>query len=307
MHSSSLSQFGRQAAECEDFFRCIGKLEQGLLDLLRQGLKRRKVVQMGVLLFDLLPELLNRVVVRRIGRQLDDLQPCRLPGEEGFGLGAGMILRPILNEDDGLCGLRQDTREKGNVGGRVEATVLPLIKEVPREVVDQTEDFIAFALATSLNLGLLAAPRPGVCERAPLRERRFIAKEQQGLPFFGTAQYLWPRRGAPRLPFVFIKMIGDKGRFLKAKAQVLQQLGYVEDVVEDAEAVGNQLLDHGRTPAGAAEPRLDRPLVNEGDESGLRRRGELGWAPCGLLARCTLEAIATEHADPFDDGLRLHA
>ena len=69
---------------------------------------------MSVLLFDLLPELLNRVVVRRIGRQLDDLQPGRLLGEEGFGLGAGMILRPILNEDDGLGGLRQDTREKGN-------------------------------------------------------------------------------------------------------------------------------------------------------------------------------------------------
>jgi len=44
MHLSSLSQFGRQAAEREDFCRCIGKLEQGLLDLFRQGLKRRKVV-----------------------------------------------------------------------------------------------------------------------------------------------------------------------------------------------------------------------------------------------------------------------
>src|SRR5215475_8647376 len=294
MHLSSLSQFGRKAAECEDFFRCIGKLEQGLLDLLRQGLKRRKVVQMGVLLFDLLPELFNRVVVRRIGRQLDDLQPCRLLGEEGCGLGAGMILRPILNEDDGLGGLRQDTREKGNVGGRVEATVLPLIKEVPREVVDQAEDFIAFALATRLYFGLLAAPRPSIRERAPLRERRFIAKQQQGLPLFGTAQYLGPRRGAPRLPFVFIKMIGDEGRFLKAKAQVLQQLGDVEDVVEDAEAVINQLLDHGRAPAGTAKPRLARSFVNERGECGFLRRSELGRAPCGLLARGTLEAITTK-------------
>src|SRR5215510_15083200 len=186
-------------------------------------------------------------------------------------------------------------------------TVLPLIKEVPREVVDQAEDFIAFALTTRLDLGLLAAPCPRVRERAPLRERRFIAKQQQGLSLFGTAQDVWPRRGTPRLPFGFIQMIGDKGRFLKAKAQVLQQLGDVEDVVEDAEAVGNQLLDHGRTPAGTAEPRLDRPLIKEGGESGLLRRGEFGWAPCGLLARCTLEAIATEHPDPFDDGLRLHA
>src|SRR5215510_1125190 len=307
MHLSSLSQFGRQAAEREDFFRGIGKLEQSLLDLLRQGLKRRKVVQVGVLLFDLLPELFNRVVFWRIGWQLDDLQPRCLLGEEGLCLSAGMILRPILNEDDGLGSLRQDTPEKGNVSSGVEATVLPLIKEVPREVIDQAEDFIAFALTTRLDLGLLAAPRPRVRERAPLRERRFIAKQQQGLPCFGTAQYLGPRRRAPRLPFGFIQMSGDKGRFLKAKAQGLQQLGDVEDVVEDAEAVVNQLLDHGRTPAGAAEPRLDWPFVNEGGEGGFLRWGEFGRASGGLLARCPLEAIATEHADPFDDGLLMHA
>src|SRR5262245_7487451 len=306
MHLSSLSQFGRKAAEREDFFRCIGKLEQGLLDLLRQCLKRRKVVQVDVLLFDLLPELLNWVVVRRIGRQLDDLQPCRLLGKESFGLGAGMILRPILNEDDRLGGLRQDTCEKGNVGSGVQAPVLPLIKEVPGEVIDQAEDFIAFALATRLDLGLLAAPRPRVRERAPLRERRFIAKQQQSLLLLGTVQYVWPRRGAPRLPFVFIQMRGDKGRFLKAEAQVLQQLSDVEDVVEDAEAVVNQLLDHGRTPAGAAEPRLARPLVNKRGEGSFLRWGEFGRAPWGLLARGTLEAITTKEADPCGDGLLVH-
>jgi hypothetical protein len=32
---------------------------------------------------------------------------------------------------------------------------------------------------------------------------------------------------------------------LRAEAQVLQQLGDVEDVIEDAEAVVNPLLDHG--------------------------------------------------------------
>ena len=41
----------------------------------------------------------------------------------------------------------QHTREKGNVGGGVEAAFLPLIKEAPREVLNQAEDFIAFALA----------------------------------------------------------------------------------------------------------------------------------------------------------------
>ena len=79
---------------------------------------------MGLLLFDLLPELFNWIVVRRIGRQLDDLQPCCLLGEEGLRLSAGVILRPILNEDNGLGGLLQNAREKGNVGSGVEAPVL---------------------------------------------------------------------------------------------------------------------------------------------------------------------------------------
>jgi hypothetical protein len=65
------------------------------------------------------------------------------------------------------------------------------------------------------------------------------------------------------VPLAFIQMIGDEGRLLIAKAQVLEQLGNVEDVGEDAKAIVNQLLDHGRAPAGPAKASLQRPLVNE--------------------------------------------
>src|SRR6266700_584679 len=99
---SRLGQFGREATEREHFFWCIGKLEQRLLDLVGQCLKSREIMLVGVLLFELLPKLLNWVVVRRISRQLDDLHPCRLLGEEGLGLGAGVILCPILNQNDVL-------------------------------------------------------------------------------------------------------------------------------------------------------------------------------------------------------------
>ena len=51
-------------AERQNFFRDIGKLQQCLLDLVGQRLKSRKVVQVRVLLFDFLPELLNRVIIR---------------------------------------------------------------------------------------------------------------------------------------------------------------------------------------------------------------------------------------------------
>ena len=59
---------------------------------------------------------------------------------------------------------------EGHVGGGVETDFLFLIQEAPCEVLNQPEDFIAFTLAAGFDLGLLAAPRPGVRERAPLRE-----------------------------------------------------------------------------------------------------------------------------------------
>jgi hypothetical protein len=70
-----------------------------------------------------------------------------LLGEEGFGRGARVILCPILNQNDILCGLREPTREKGNGGSGGEAAFLALIKEAPGEVLNQAKDLVAFALA----------------------------------------------------------------------------------------------------------------------------------------------------------------
>src|SRR5262249_21905958 len=102
---------------------------------------------MRLLLFDLFSQFLNGVVVWRIGRQLDDVKPCCLLGEEGLRLSPGMILRPILNADEGLRRVLQDAPEKGNIGSGVEAPGLPLVKEVPSEGRDQAQDLVAFALA----------------------------------------------------------------------------------------------------------------------------------------------------------------
>jgi hypothetical protein len=173
---------------------------------------------MGLLLLDFLPQFLNRVVVRRIGGQLHNLQPWSLSGEERFRLGAGMIPRSILNQDNRMGRLLQHAREKGNVGCRIETAFLPLIKEASRKVINQPEDLIAFALARGLDLGLLAAPCSGVRQGAPLWKRRFITKQQQSLSLFRPTQHLRPRGGTPLLPLLFIKMIRNKGRFLIAEA-----------------------------------------------------------------------------------------
>ena len=80
-----------------------------------------------------------------------------------------------------MGGLGSYPPEKGDVGSRVEAAFLPLIKEASCKVLNQPEDFIAFPLTAGLDLGLLAAPCPRVRERAPLRKTGFIAKQQEGV------------------------------------------------------------------------------------------------------------------------------
>jgi hypothetical protein len=102
-------QFGWEATERKYFCRCIGKLEQGLFDRLGERLKGWEVVPMSVLLFDLLPTFLNRVVVRRIDWELEDLKPCRLLGKEGF------VPKTPAGGDTGLCPgtARQLARARG--------------------------------------------------------------------------------------------------------------------------------------------------------------------------------------------------
>jgi hypothetical protein len=285
----------------------MGTLQQRVLDCRCQCFKGGEVLEMRTVFFHFLPALFDRMVIRRVAWPLEDLKPGGLLGAEGSGLGAGVILGPILNQDHVWRGLLHHTREKGHVGGGVKATFLPLIQEASGEVISQPEDVIALAFAGRLALGLLAASGPGVCERAPLRERGCIANPQQGLSLFRETQNLWPRRGAPGLPLACIEMLGDEGGFWIATAQVLESLGTGEDVGEDPKALVNQRLDHGRAPAGAAETSLDRSCVKEGGEEGLWRRGQFGRAPRGLVSRCPLKAIATAPSDPGEDGLLVDA
>ena len=88
-----------------------------------------------------------------------------------------MIPGAILNQENGLRRLLQYPSEKGHVRCGIETSFLSLIQETPGAVRHQAEDFLALAFAGHLDLGLLPTPRPRGRERAPLRERRFIAKQ----------------------------------------------------------------------------------------------------------------------------------
>jgi hypothetical protein len=153
----------------------------------------------------------------------------------------------------------------------------------------------------------MATPGPGVRERPPRREGGLSATQAQGVLRCCPSQDVGPGGGTPLLARRVVQMSGDKRRFWGAQAEVLESWGDGEDGGDDAAAVVNHLLDHGRAPAGPAKPRLDRPLVQEGGEGGLRRRGQVGRAAGRLGARCTFDAIGTAPASPGGDGLLLYA
>ena len=128
----------------------------------------------GRLLLRFAPQILDRIIVRRVGGQLADRDTITMLLKElacGF---AGMILGSVLDEKHRLTGLGHDLLDEGLVTGTVEPTVLTLIKQPSRKVLNEAEDFVALALAGRLDRGLLALIRPGPAQRPPLRKADLI-------------------------------------------------------------------------------------------------------------------------------------
>src|SRR3989304_2141989 len=99
-------------------------------------------------LLDLLPKILDRIEIRRIARQLKHRQTIDMCGEELLHCPAGMVLRPILNQEDRLCGFRQHLGQERRITVGSEPTGAPLIEETAAKVVDQAKDLIALASST---------------------------------------------------------------------------------------------------------------------------------------------------------------
>lgn len=185
-----------QIKQSQDFRLGVFKLDESLFDLGDQRFKSGKVMQVGVVLFDFLPQFFNRVEVGRIGRQLMDREAVGLSRKKLLHGLAGMIFGTILDEDDGTVGLVEDLFQKRLGGGGSKPLLSALVKQAPGKIVDQAKDFVPFALAGGGNGRLLAAPRPGIGKSSPLGKRGFIAKEQPRAGPLGLPHQVPARFGA---------------------------------------------------------------------------------------------------------------
>ena len=276
----------------------LSEMLQGFLhrgdDLLELG----KILVMRRAFFGLAPEIFDRVVVRRIAGQLADRQTLQMLGKELFRRFGRVILGPVLDQKEVFRRLHQHAQQEGLVTVRVEFSVNPLMKQPSRKEFDQTERLVGFALARRLDRGRLTAPRPRIAQRPPLRETRFIPKQNPGFPTACLPQDLGPFLREPRLAARFVEMIGDKLSFLKRVPQVPLQFAHGVAVVQHAELTPNQLLDQKRVPAGRFKAGGLRSGIHQVTQAFLLTRRQLGRPSARVLIDQTLQAIAQQRLNP---------
>ena len=105
---------------------------------------------MGRSCFELLPQILDRIVIRGIGGQLNDTEPMLMGLVELLHRGAGVIASPIVNENERLLGLSEDGGQELLVGRRAESLLDSLGEETTGAVFDGAEDLVAFGFTGGL-------------------------------------------------------------------------------------------------------------------------------------------------------------
>src|SRR5918996_5629015 len=112
------------------------------------------MLQMRCFLFDLLPQMLDRIEVWRIGREWLDSQASRMGDEKLLHGLAGVVAGTILDHHHMLVGLRQNIEQKNGIAFRVEAACMGFVEKAPREIVDESKNLVTLALATGGHFGL---------------------------------------------------------------------------------------------------------------------------------------------------------
>jgi hypothetical protein len=173
--------------EHRDFIGSVGKMEQGPVHFVLQVRELGEIFEMRCLLFHFLPQVLNRIEIWRIGRQLFDDQAIGMRLEKRLHRLARVITGSVLNDHDRLGRLRQDVEQKRRITRRVEAPSMGLVEESTGDIINETKALVRLAFAAGRDLGLLPLRRPGVAQRAPLGKTGLIAKESQGFALLGLA------------------------------------------------------------------------------------------------------------------------
>ena len=281
----------------------LGKMQQRSVDLRLQVGELRKILQMRRFLLDLLPQVFDRVEIRRVGWPLLNGQVRRMGVEKLLHGLARMITRSILHHDDMAPSLRQHVEQKGRRAVRVQASLMSFVEKLAGELVDQAKDLVAPAFAAGGHCGLLALGGPGIAERAPLGKAGFIATQQQRLALPRLAYNARPLPAAPFQPLGLIEMIRDKARLLRGKTQIVEQGRKRMRMIRDTEAALDEVLHHRRVPAARGRARSWWAGFDQGGPLAPLGFGQLAGAARGAFVRQTGQVLQQKEVAVIANGL----
>jgi hypothetical protein len=144
-----------------------GKIRQGLVHRACQRGKRLAVLGVRRPLFGLLPQVCNRMVIRRIRGQRMGCEAITMGQHKRWRRGAGVITGASMDHQEMRLGLIKHPLHEALVPFRGKPALAALIKEMPGEILKGAEDFVACALATGRPCRLVATACPGLTQRAP--------------------------------------------------------------------------------------------------------------------------------------------
>jgi hypothetical protein len=154
--------FGIDAHQPHDFISLGSQDRQSLFDRLDQLDKFFEVPVVSCFGFHFLPQVFDRIVVWRVGRQLINDQSVFVLFDEVAGGFAGVIPGTILDQDDEARELREQILKKGLVAVAVEPFFDPFVNQLAAEELHGAKDLVTFTQSSGFDLGLLADRRPGV-------------------------------------------------------------------------------------------------------------------------------------------------
>src|SRR3990172_4057812 len=106
------------------------------------------------------PEKFNRIIVRRIAGQARHRKALDVLGKKVTNSLSGVVFGPVLNQEERLTGLVEDSVQEGDVAGGIELAFDPLEKQTSAEALQQAKDVVGAALAAGGDGGLLTDRRP---------------------------------------------------------------------------------------------------------------------------------------------------
>jgi hypothetical protein len=241
-------------------------------------------------LFGLLPQIGDRIVIRRIRRQGLHGDPMAMGCQKRLGRCPGVIPCSFMAEKPLWPGLLPAHLHEPLGTCRVKAALDALLAQMPRDICHRPKDCGALALAAGRHLRLPAAARLRVTQGVPLGKTGFLLQQDAAVATRRRLSKRWPFLRQPGQAFGLVEMIRHQTGLWTRKVPVGQPRTDIMAIGEHATLTPDQHPHQPRCPTGRLQAHHERPGLNQLHQTLLLLGGQLRAATAALAGDQAVQA-----------------